>query len=160
MPAPAGAREHQVVFRGLEVLRLMGERIEIRHDVDGEDLQLVMAFMRDIAHRCLANTEGILRLASMEQNIANHQTAQSLFVELNDPAAMIVPDEFAARCRVYTNMLSRSIFEDRHCVGVLDFDLSTLSQFYEWEREVEELARTHSPMLHRLELKYTAPHCI
>ena len=51
------AREHQVVFCGLEVLRLIGERMENRSDVDREDVQVILTFMREVAHRCLDNTE-------------------------------------------------------------------------------------------------------
>jgi hypothetical protein len=35
-----------------------------------------------------------------------------------------------------------------------------LGQFYEWERETDALARPHGQVLHRLEMKYTNPHCI
>jgi hemerythrin-like domain-containing protein len=152
----ARAREHQVVFCGLEVLRLIGERMENRDDVDTQDLQLILEFMRDVAHRCLENTEDILRFAAMDGSLANHQQARSLFEKLNSASG----EDFASLCRAYTNILAASIFEDRRCLSLLDCDLTTLSQFYEWEREVDELARTHGQTLHRLEMKYTAPHCI
>ncbi len=157
MPASASrAREHQVVFCGLEVLRLIGERMEKRDDVDRQDLQLVLQFMRDVAHRCLENTEDILRFAAMDVSLANHQQARTLFEQLSGASI----DDFASLCRAYTNILAASIFEDRRCLSLLDCDLTTLSQFYEWEREVDELARTHGQTLHRLEVKYTSPHCI
>ena len=150
------AREHQVVFCGLEVLRLIGERMENRHDVDGTDIQVVLSFMRDVAHRCLDNTEDILRLASLEQNVAKHRQARSLFEELNRAEG----EAFAAACRLYTDLLASSIFEDRRCLSTLDCDPVTLSQFYEWEREIADLARDHGQTLHRLEMKYTSPACI
>jgi len=157
MPAtPSRAREHQVVFCGLEVLRLIGERMEKRDEVDRQDLQLVLQFMRDVAHRCLENTEDILRFAAMDVSLANHQRARTLFEQLSGASV----DDFASLCRAYTNILAASIFEDRRCLSLLDCDLTTLSQFYEWEREVDELARTHGQTLHRLEVKYTSPHCI
>ena len=157
MPAtPSRAREHQVVFCGLEVLRLIGERMEKRDDVDTQDLLLVLQFMRDVAHRCLENTEDILRFAAMDVSLANHQRARTLFEQLSGASV----DDFASLCRAYTNILAASIFEDRRCLSLLDCDLTTLSQFYEWEREVDELARTHGQTLHRLEVKYTSPHCI
>ena len=157
MPAtPSRAREHQVVFCGLEVLRLIGERMEKRDDVDTQDLLLVLQFMRDVAHRCLENTEDILRFAAMDVSLANHQQARTLFEQLSGASV----DDFASLCRAYTNILAASIFEDRRCLSLLDCDLTTLSQFYEWEREVDELARTHGQTLHRLEVKYTSPHCI
>ena len=62
--AVARVRDHQVVFCGLEVLRLIGERVEESHEVDVQDLRVVLSFMRDVAHRCLDNTEDILRLAA------------------------------------------------------------------------------------------------
>jgi len=154
------AREHQVVFCGLEVLRLMCERMENCHDVDPQDIEVVLKFMRDVAHRCLDNTKDILRLASMDGSVANHERAHSLFEQLTGAAKGSAADEFAGLCRVYINLLATSIFEDRRCLSDLDCDLTTLSQFYEWEREVDELARAHGQVLHGLEVKYTNPHCI
>src|SRR5262245_1020626 len=97
-PAASRVREHQVVFCGLEVLRLMGERMENEHDVDSQDLRLVLSFMREVVHRCLDNTEEILRFACLDQSVARHGQARSLFDELNrtDGAA------FASACRQYT----------------------------------------------------------
>jgi hypothetical protein len=69
-------------------------------------------------------------------------------------------EEFASLCRLYVNLVATSIFEDRRCLSTLGCDLTTLGQFYEWEREVDELARPHGEVLHRLETKYTIPHCI
>src|ERR671924_250135 len=109
MPATASrAREHQVVFCGLEVLRLIGERMEKRDEVDTQDLQVVMEFMRHVAHRCLENTEDILRFAAMDGSLANHEQARSLFEKLNNAAS----EDFASLCLAYTNILAASIFED------------------------------------------------
>jgi len=80
--AAVRAREHQVVFCGLEVLRLIGERIESRDEVDREDINTVLTFMRSVAHRCLGNTEDLLQIASMDQRLAGHRRARSLFDEL------------------------------------------------------------------------------
>ena len=152
----ARAREHQVVYCGLEVLRLIGERIESRDHVDPEDLRVVLAFMRDVAHRCLENTEEILRVASMEQRLAAHTKARSLFDQLSRADGL----DFSEACRQYTDILSQSIPEDRRCLATLDCDPLTLSQFYEWESETDALARRHGHTLHTLEMKYTNPHCI
>jgi hypothetical protein len=150
------AREHQTVFCGLEVLRLIGERIENRHDVDEQDLEVVFKFMREVAHRCLENTEEILRSAALNQHVANHHRARTAFEELSRvPAA-----EFAEVCRFYTDLVAASIFDDRRCLAKLDCDPLTLGQFYEWEREIDELARRYGQTLHQLETKYTLPHCI
>ena len=154
--AASRVKEHQVVFCGLEVLRLIGERMENCNDVDDQDLQVILGFMRDVAHRCLDNTEEILRFASLEPNVARHRQAKSLFEQLSTCDGMT----FAVTCRQYTDLLANSIFEDRRCVSTLDCDPVTLSQFYEWEREIADLARRHGQMLHQLEMKYTSPHCI
>jgi hypothetical protein len=150
------SKEHQIVFCGLEVLRLMGERMENEHDVDGEDLHVVMTFMRDIVHRCLDNTEEILRFARLDQNVAKHRQARSLFEDLSRAEGAV----FASTCRSYTELLAATIFDDRRCLATLDCDPVTLSQFYEWEREISDLARQHGQTLHQLEMKYTTPHCI
>jgi hypothetical protein len=154
--AVSRAREHQVVLCGLEVLRLIGDRMEDRSEIDRQDLVVVLNFMREVAHRCLENTEEILRFASMEQHIARHNRAKSLFEELVQADA----STFAPTCHLYTDLLAHSIFDDRRCLSTLDCDAVTLSQFYEWEHEITELAREHGQALHRLEIKYTAPHCI
>jgi len=39
------AREHQIIFCGLEVLRLIGERMENRGDADWNDIEVVLNFM-------------------------------------------------------------------------------------------------------------------
>jgi hypothetical protein len=160
MQATARAREHQVVFCGLEVLRLIGERLENRNEVDQRDLDAVLVFMRDIAHRCLDNTEEILRVAAMDASIANHTRARSIWIQLHSSTNDFTSENFATLCRLYVELLATSIYEDRRCLPALGCDLTTLGQFYEWEREVDELARTHGELLHRLETKYTSPHCI
>jgi hypothetical protein len=151
------AREHQVVFCGLEVLRLIADRMDSRNDVDSRDLQTVLDFMRDVAHRCLDNTEDILRFASLEQNVVNHRRARTMFEELSRDLAAA---EFSSACRCYTDLLAQAIFEDRRCLSKLDCDPATLSQFYEWEQQTAELARSYGRTLHQLEIKYTIPHCI
>jgi hypothetical protein len=155
--AASRAREHQVVFCGLEVLRLIGERMESRSDVDDEDVRLVLTFMREVAHRCLDNTEEFLQAASMEEKLLRHERARSLFDQMSRTSAV---EEFAALCQTYTTLVAELIFEDRRCLSRLECDPVTLSQFYEWEREIDELAHQQRQTLHRLETKYTNPHCI
>src|SRR5215831_10493971 len=118
-------REHQVVFCGLEVLRLMGERMENQHDVDGGDLYLILSFMRDVVHRCLNNTKKILRFACLDQNVAKHRQALSLFEELSRAKGQA----FASTYQRYTDLLANSIFKDRRCLSTLDYDPVTLSKF-------------------------------
>ena len=48
MQATARAREHQVVFCGLEVLRLISDRLENQNEIDRQDLDTVLRFMRTI----------------------------------------------------------------------------------------------------------------
>jgi hypothetical protein len=152
----ARAREHQVVYCGLEVLRLIGERIENQTDVESADIRIVLDFMRDVAHRCLENTEEILRLTSFDHRLETHQRARALFDELGHATG----NDFATACRLYSDLLAQSIFEDRRCLATLDCDPAMLGQFYEWERDTDALARPHGEILHRLEMKYTSPHCI
>jgi hypothetical protein len=152
----ARAREHQVVYCGLEVLRLIGERMENQGDVEDADIRVVLDFMRDVAHRCLDNTEDIFRLASLDQRLDCHRRARLLLDELRECGGT----QFAAACRDYSDLLAQSIFEDRRCLATLDCDPAMLGQFYEWEQETDALARPHGQTLHRLEMKYTSPHCI
>jgi len=156
-PNAARSREHQVIFCGLEVLRLIGERIESSSDVDQQDVDVVLGFLHDVAHKCLENTEHILRSASLERNVANHQLTRTAFDELSCSWAT---DQFPSACRAYSELLANSIFDDRRCVSKLDCDPLALSQFYEWEREIDEISRQYRQTLHRLEIKYTHPHCI
>jgi hypothetical protein len=155
--AKSHCREHQVVFSGLEVLRLMGERMQGRSDVDREDVDVVLRFMQEVTHRCLENTEHILRTASLDKNLANLLRARNAFEELNGASGT---DQFALACRLYAELVADSIFDDRRCVSSLDCDAATLAQFYEWEREIDELAREYCQTIHRLETKYMTPHCI
>ena len=152
----ARAREHQVVYCGLEVLRLIGERIESEGDVDHADIRIVVEFLRDVGSRCLDNTEDLLRLASLDQRLDNHRRVRSLLDELHNAEG----PAFAAACRTYSELLAQSIFEDRRSLAALDCDPVMLGQFYEWESETDALARPHGQVLHRLEMKYTSPHCI
>ena len=160
MQATSRAREHQVVFCGLEVLRLIGERLDGQNDVDRQDVDIVLTFMRDVAHRCLDNTEEILHFAAMDARLANHSKAHSVFDELRGRRNNLAAEEFASLCRLYVDLLATSIFEDRRCLSTLGCDTTTLAQFYEWESEIDDLARPHAELLHRLETKYTSPHCI
>ena len=157
MQATARAREHQVVYCGLEVLRLISDRLENRNEIDRQDLDAVLRFMRNIAQRCLDNTEDILRFAGVEASLANHMRARSILNQLDSAGD---GEEFTSLCRAYVDLLATAIFEDRRCLATLGCDVTTLGQFYEWEREVDELARPHGELLHRLESKYTNPHCI
>ncbi|HYR92341.1 MAG TPA: hypothetical protein VE422_50315 [Terriglobia bacterium] len=132
MPATTPVLEARlVILRGLEVLRLMGDRVENRHDVDGEDLQVVLGFMDEVAHRCLA--------------AGRLDKAQSLFLQLRRASRLNSSDEFVLVSRSYTSLLA---------------DIFLADSLQQIELEVREAARRHSPLFHRLESKYTSPHCI
>src|SRR5262245_32457994 len=103
------SRDHQIILCGLEVLRLIGERVENNHDVDGEDIQVVLGFMRDVTHRCLDTTEQLLRrtqeTSRAETALTNHGQARTLFAELMQAASTAPAAEFAALTRLYTGVL-------------------------------------------------------
>ncbi|PYS55960.1 MAG: hypothetical protein DMG13_01850 [Acidobacteria bacterium] len=168
MNGAAVSRDHQVILCGLEVLRLMGERVASRQDVDGEDIHLVLAFMRDVAHRCLDNAEELFRGARdnsrlktvLTNHLTNHGRARHLFAKLTHAANPVMADEFVPVCGLYTNLLADLIFEERRALSDLAFDPPALTQFHETEHEIRAAARRHGQILHRLETKYTSPHCI
>jgi hypothetical protein len=80
----------QVLLRGLEVLRLIADRLESRQDVANDDLRIVLDFMCGVAHPCLHE--------------ARLQIAETLFAELNRGEADIVG--FVTASRSYTTLLS------------------------------------------------------
>lgn len=143
------ARDHQVVYCGLEVLRLIGERIESGNDVEEGDLQVVLGFMQDVAHRCLQNTEELLG------EIATHHRVRTLFQEMTLVVNGSARDHFGPACRAYTTLMADLIFQERRSLPAVN-----LGRFNECEREIDEIAGRHGQTLHRLELKYTSPHCI
>jgi hypothetical protein len=146
----SGAGEHQLVFCGLEVLRLIGERAETRDEIDQEDLRLVLQFMTDVAHPCLAIPEEWLG------PVESHQHVVALFDKLSKVAADGAYDQMGSLCRDYSALVAGLICQERNAVqGSFD-----VPKFYDREREVHRIAQRHSRMLHRLESKYTSPHCI
>src|SRR5438093_912930 len=119
--ATSVSRDHQVILCGLEVLRLMGERVASRQDVDAEDIHVVLAFMRDVAHRCLDNAEELFRgtqeNGKLETVRNNHGQARTLFAKLTHAADPINTDEFCSLCLLYTNLLADLIFEERRALA-------------------------------------------
>jgi len=175
------ARDHQTILCGLEVLRLIGERLEVSHEVDAQDIQAVLRFMDQVAHRCLDNTEELLRPAReksvsgetasvFDAALANHQQVRGLFLELTrtaDPLEPAMSNEFAKLSKLYTTLLANVILKERHVllsvVGSAfntDGDREHLGRFEQLETEVAEISRHHRQSLHHLETKYTNPHCI
>jgi hemerythrin-like domain-containing protein len=172
------ARDHQTILCGLEVLRLIGERLEVSHEVDAQDIEVVLGFMDKVAHRCLDNTEELLRPALEKAAagetaslcsaaLANHQQVRSLFSELTrtaDTREAAACDEFAKLSKLYTTLLANVILEERRVLLSVAIniygDREHLGRFEQRENEVAEVARHHRQALHRLETKYTNPHCI
>src|SRR5689334_5865294 len=106
MQATARAREHQVVFCGLEVLRLISERLESRNEIDRQDVDAVLTFMRTVAHRCLDNTEDILRFAGMDASLANHMRARSILNQIDPAANNAGSEELSSLCRAYVDLMA------------------------------------------------------
>lgn len=50
------ARDRHLILHGLEVLRLIGDCMERKHDVDAADMDLVLTFMRQVAHPSVADS--------------------------------------------------------------------------------------------------------
>jgi len=109
----------------------MGDRVENRHDIDGEDLQVVLGFMDEVAHRCLA--------------AGRLDKAQSLFLQLRRASRLDPADEFVVVSRLYTSLLADIFHGD--CLEQIELG-------------IREAARRHAHLFHRLESKYTSPHCI
>ena len=172
------SREHQIILCGLEILRLMRERMENRHDVDLQDVAAILDFMRDVAHPCLENTEKLLRPALARRTSTNegvwidsalccHDQLRSLFTEMEVVAGSATIEAFFSASGTYTSELEKVIVQEGrllpkiiHAVFDGDADGSILNGFEETEREISDIARRHGPALHRLELKYAIPHCI
>ena len=169
-------RDHQIILSGLEVLRLMGERMEVRQDVDREDIHVVLGFMRDVAHRCVDNTEGLIGpiLASnagasrqvLETTLDNHRQVRTLFEQLTQAVESDAAGEFVSLSVSYTTLLADLICEERRILPPLlgsasgATSIENIQQFEANEREIREVSRRHGLILRRLETKYTSPHCI
>jgi hemerythrin-like domain-containing protein len=172
------SREHQIILCGLEILRLMRERMESRHDVDLQDVAAILDFMREVAHRCLDNTERLLRPALSRPTSADqsawidsalccHDQLRTLFAEMEGVASPGTIEAFLSASGSYTSELEKAIVQEGrllpkiiHAVFDGEGDGSILNGFEETEREICDIARRHGPALHRLELKYAIPHCI
>lgn len=179
MPASISmSHDRQIIFCGLEILRLMREQIENRQEIDRKDIQAVLDFMRDVAHPCLDNAETLLRPARTETDAAEqsqaidaalsrHADVRALFVEMTRAADPSAAEEFAAISSRYSDYLAGLLAEERRLLpklvrsfasGKKDGDI--LDRFMRTEREIRSVSRRHDRLLHQLEVKYTAPHCI
>jgi hypothetical protein len=105
--------------------------MESRHNVDGEDIQVVLGFMNEVAHRCL--------------EAGRLEKAQKLFLELRRTARLNSAEEFVIVSRSYTSLLA-------------DIFLANSPEHTGFE--IREAARLHAQLFRRLETKYTGPHCI
>jgi hemerythrin-like domain-containing protein len=158
-------RDHHIILRGLEVLRLMGDRMESRHDVAYDDIQIVLGFMRDIAHPCLDNAEQVLRQAQQNDRLQalqpDHQEARTLFVQINGMAENAQPPlEFGPVSRLYASLMANLFAEHRFFPTLAESDDPARVECEKTARQLRELARIQGDALRNLEAKYTSPHCI
>ena len=61
------ATDHQLMREGLEVLRLIGDRVEMGQVVEPGDLTTVLGFLRDVGCECLNHTEQYLLRPALER---------------------------------------------------------------------------------------------
>jgi hemerythrin-like domain-containing protein len=173
------ARDHHIILRALEVLRLMSDRLAADHRVDGPDLEFLLGFFRNVAQHCLENTEkSLLRPAlaraapgpdasRLDIALTNHDQVQTLFVEMNEAYASGNYPEFVFFARMYACFFADLIFEEGRLLPPLvrsllagPEDRARLAEFEKTESEIGRRARQHGAALHRLESRYLAPHCI
>jgi hypothetical protein len=124
------SRSHQVTLQALEVLRLIGDRMEQKNAVDMDDVRFLIQYLHHVADPCLMGSAPA------------HMRARTLFTEL-DRQLDAPSDEFVRLSRVYTNLLADLILLDG--LDVQD-DSSVIDG--------------NCVKVHRLELKYISPHCI
>jgi hemerythrin-like domain-containing protein len=171
------ATDHQMILEGLEVLRLMADRLERHEFVDAEDIATVMGFLRDVGVDCLEHTENLLlrpallradqneQILRLQKALARHQTIRPLF---EDTAADVTfQDNFILHAHLFTKTVSDLIFEEDQNLlqGVVELladpeGRSQVEKFAEEERRIRSIAAQRSSRLHWLETKYVYPHCI
>jgi hypothetical protein len=156
-------RDHQTIFRGLEILRLMSERMEERDEVDRDDIRIVLGFMQDITQRCLDNTQELLRQTSkpeiLEAFLPHHGQAKELLAQMSgmaEPAA----HHFAPVSRSYMTVIGKIFREPRFFPSLVQCDPPTRARFQKMGQELRDMAKPQNQMLRRLEAKYISAYCI
>lgn len=89
------ARDRHLILHALEVLRLIGDCMERKHDVDNGDVELVFGFMRDVAHPCVA--------ADQQAQI------EVLFNQMTLAHTNAACDQFVSSSQLYIRMLAPGI---------------------------------------------------
>jgi hemerythrin-like domain-containing protein len=171
MATPKFARDRMATLCALEVLKLIADQVEKHGNVDLEDINAVLLFMRDIAHPCLDNTKTWLLLPFLQAEIEasqrnrvgavlqNHDRLCGLLDELERCLRASLLDEFVTNCRTYTTVFGDLIYEE-DCVLPILAPQEGLAQFDIAEAALASRARQVAPALRRLETKYVSPHCI
>lgn len=85
------ARDHHLILEALEVLRLIGDRMERDHHVDEDDVQALFGFLHDVAHPCV--------------NPSCFDQVETLFNQLTQAHSDSVREEFVSLSLRYTNAL-------------------------------------------------------
>jgi hemerythrin-like domain-containing protein len=171
--------DHQISLHALEVLRLIGDRMERRESIDIEDVRFVFQCLNEVAHHCLDSTEELLLRPALAKPAAathsdhlgatliNHRQVRTLFGEMVGKVESTNAEEFISLCRAYTGLLTDLIFDENRFLPDLvrsvftdSEDRQRLEEFEMSGRGIGELARRHGGTLHRLQLKYVSPHCI
>src|SRR5262245_17203279 len=117
MPAMGSrGRDHQIAFSGLEVLPLIGDWLDSRIDVDGDDIDAVLGCRREVAHACLDSTEELLGTHWPEEIVMNHRRARALLEDLSGALAG-TRDECGALCHAYTTLVCELILEERRSLS-------------------------------------------
>jgi hypothetical protein len=87
------SRSHHVTLHALEVLRLIGDRMEQKSAVDIEDVRCLFLYLNDVAHPCLNGSR------------PSHREVTTLFASLNEKIES-ENEEFVRLSRAYTDMLA------------------------------------------------------
>ena len=169
--------DHQLILEGLDVLRLIVNRLETDEFVEPEDITAVLSFLRDVGCECLERTEQLLlrpallrakkreHVQRLKTALARHAAIRPLF---DDTAAGVTSRKhFVLRVHLLTKLVGDLILEEDHSLLQAAVDLLGdpegqlhLEKFREQERGISGIAVRRSPSLRRLETKYAYPHCV
>jgi hemerythrin-like domain-containing protein len=169
--------DHQLILQGLEVLRLIADRLEMDEFVEPDDIVSVLGFLRDVGCECLSRTEHLLLRPALtrakqkelarrlQRALACHAAVRPLFEDLVSDVNF--RKYFILHAHLFTKLVGDLIFEEDHHLLDAAIDLlddqegkSNLEQFIAQERQISGVALNGISTLHRLETKYGYPHCV
>jgi hemerythrin-like domain-containing protein len=169
--------DHQLILEGLEVLRLIADRLEMDEFVEPEDITCVLGFLRDVGCECLSKTEQLLLqpalsratqkglVERLQKALACHAVVSPLFEDLVSDVNF--SKYFILHAHLFTKLVGDLIFEEDHHLIDAALDLlqdregqSSVANFIAQERHISGLAVDGISTLHRLETKYGYPHCV